>query len=185
MELANVSAKEKNLQITFKQQDIHQIDTANSYDFIYCRFLLQHLKNPLAALQKLQKVLHVGGRICILDINDEWSFLHPPVPEFEELKIKAIHRQQELGGNRLIARELPILLKSAGFNKIKTDTLSIYSEQLGMEACLQLTQEFKVELFKDTSFLNEIETHLANIKYIVMSKDYFGMSSAFMISASR
>lgn len=185
LQLAIATATEKKLKAEFDYQDVYEINLTQSFDLAYCRLLFQHLKNPLAALKQLNKVIKPGGRICILDVNDDWSFLYPPVAEFEALKQRTIERQVELGGNRLIACELPALLKQANFKDIKVDVFSVDSEQLGMETFLQLTQGFKAEFFRDMESFDEINALLPSIQSQVTQGRSFGMASAFMISASK
>jgi len=53
------------------------------YDFIYVRFLLTHLINPIGALKNLYDMLHTGGKLVVEDIDFRGHFCHPQSHEFE------------------------------------------------------------------------------------------------------
>jgi len=61
---------------TFQQGDVYSLDESlGLFDFIYTRFLFQHLADPKQALSKILPRLSPGGRLCVVDIDDAWLTL--------------------------------------------------------------------------------------------------------------
>ena len=50
----------------------------NSFDVVYCRFLLLHLTDPQACLREMREVLKPGGIILIEDGNLMTAGSNPP-----------------------------------------------------------------------------------------------------------
>ncbi|MEL7532604.1 MAG: methyltransferase domain-containing protein, partial [Bacteroidota bacterium] len=146
LRIANGLASNHAKQINFVKGDVYDLPFGERFDYIYCRFLFQHLAHPAKALQSMFKALKPGGIINILDVNDEWLFLEPSIPAFEELCELARHHQSKLGGNRLIGKELRSLLLNAGLQDPVTDVLMVNSDILGLRTFLELTTFFKREI---------------------------------------
>jgi ubiquinone/menaquinone biosynthesis C-methylase UbiE len=60
----------------FESGNIDEIEKFKGapFDFIYCRFLLIHLTNPIAAIKKMYKALKPGGTLLLQDYD--FSTLH-------------------------------------------------------------------------------------------------------------
>ena len=51
----------------------------NQFDLAYARFLFQHLPDPLGAAKEIWRVLKPGGKLIILDIDDDiFGLFQPP-----------------------------------------------------------------------------------------------------------
>jgi ubiquinone/menaquinone biosynthesis C-methylase UbiE len=50
-----------------------------SFDFVYCRFLLLHLHQPLKGLAEMKIVLRPGGKIFVEDADLTTGYTIPPV----------------------------------------------------------------------------------------------------------
>lgn len=70
--------------ISTYKADIYEIEQINeSFDIIFCRFLLIHLSNPLLAIQKLYNLLKPGGCLIVAELdNSTWV----SYPEHEALR---------------------------------------------------------------------------------------------------
>jgi ubiquinone/menaquinone biosynthesis C-methylase UbiE len=92
----------------------------DTQDMTVSRFLFQHLPDPGAALSEMRRVTRPGGRIVIVDVDDEVTLREPPTPgPLAELR-KAIRTlQRRRGGNRLIGRQLYRLMRGAGLEAIQ------------------------------------------------------------------
>jgi hypothetical protein len=88
----------------------------NSFDFITMRLVLEHVPDPVLALEKLRRLLRPGGRIFIISNDFEnHTRTWPPVPELHDLYVAyRAHRRQDQG-DPTIGRRVPRLLASAGF----------------------------------------------------------------------
>jgi ubiquinone/menaquinone biosynthesis C-methylase UbiE len=110
---------------------------ADAFDFAYARLIFQHLPNPLAAARELWRVLKPGGRLAIADADDGLQLTDPtPPPEALVVQQKLIADQAARGGNRHIGRQLPRLLKEAGFIRPTFAAMMQHSDIRGLEVML-------------------------------------------------
>lgn len=167
--------------LSFREGSAYQLEALPGFDFIYSRFLFQHLSDPSLALQQVYRCLTPGGRCCIIDVNDDWLFLDPRLPEFSALVEAGATRQQFAGGNRRIAASLPRLFHINGFEKINADVIPFTSNQVGMETFLDLTLSFRANMAPELMPLYKRvqETVLA------APEKWFAMMGVFVITATK
>lgn len=113
--------------VRFRQGDIFHLPfPARSFDHVFVCFVLEHLKEPLAALQKLRTYLRPGGTITVIEGDHGSAFFHPD----SDAARAAIHCQVELqsraGGNALIGRSLYPLLVTAGYGEVWVSPRMVY-----------------------------------------------------------
>lgn len=146
LQLAHEQAQSRQEEIHFLEGNVYELPFIAQFDYAYCRFLFQHLNCPATALRALSRSLKPGGKIHILDVNDDWLFLEPTNDPFQELCHLANHYQDRMGGNRRIGRQLRNLLQDTGFTSIQTDVVMIHSDMVGLSTFLELTTLFKLEI---------------------------------------
>lgn len=113
--------------VEFQQADIFDLPyETGSFDHIFICFVLEHLSQPVEALQKLKTHLAPGGTITVIEGDHGSAYFHPD----SEAAHRAIQCQVELqhraGGNAMIGRELYPLLRKAGFNSIRVSPRMVY-----------------------------------------------------------
>ncbi len=113
--------------VRFQQMDIYRLPFApQSFDHIFVCFVLEHLKEPSAALQKLKSYLRLGGTITVIEGDHGSTYFHPD----SDAAQAAIHCQVELqsraGGNALIGRSLYPLLITAGYKDVWVSPRMVY-----------------------------------------------------------
>ena len=108
---------------------VEDLDTmTGSYDFVLLRLLLQHLTDPIYAMQRVFDVTHVGGCCLIIDAFDELRDFHPPFPAFVEFFKNFISATSEQGLDRNIVENLISQLEESGkWSVLKNLTLTIPS----------------------------------------------------------
>jgi ubiquinone/menaquinone biosynthesis C-methylase UbiE len=131
--------KEKLTNLNFKQGDIYDLNAENSvFDLAYLRFVLQHLKCPVEALAKAVKTLKPGAKLCVIDIDDEKSEMHPCPPALKSFNKRAVSGQAATGGDRNIGSKLKKYFTAAGLLTAKVNIKTLSSRDIGMEAFLNL-----------------------------------------------
>ncbi len=106
--------------LEFVQGDAHSLPFPDStFDVVYCRYLLEHLADPLRALREMRRVLKPGGRAAAQENNIEINCFDPACPRFEALWRKFGELQARLGGDAYIGRRLFRLLREAGFRDVE------------------------------------------------------------------
>lgn len=167
--------------LAFRNASAYQLDELPDFDFVYSRLLFQHLSEPQLALLQIWNHLLPGGTCCIIDVNDEWLFLQPSLPEFDAVVEAGIQQQRLCGGNRYIGATLPLLMSSAGFKEINIEIIPFSSLQVGMEAFLDITLSFRINM---TPHMKPVYEQLQR-KLTEDPGQWFGMMGVFMISARK
>lgn len=113
--------------VSFQQGDIFNLPfRAESFDHIFVCFVLEHLAQPVEALNCLKSLLKVGGTITVIEGDHGSAYFYPE----SEAAHKAIQCQVELqkraGGNAHIGRELYPLLNAAGFSSARVSPRMVY-----------------------------------------------------------
>lgn len=175
-------ARQKQFDITFQEGDVYELPFESQFDFVICRLLFQHLTDPMAAILSLKKALKPGGRLLIIDINDDWLFLEPPIPAFDRLVELGAYYQQKMGGNRLIGRNVRNLLQQAGFTDLQTDVLGLNSDMIGMDTFLHITTNFRKEVFQGNLDKADPQKLISEIQEAVHKRNTFGMLGVFHVS---
>ncbi len=123
-QLAKVSVGRPNLE--FIRGDAHALPFAdNTFDVVYCRYLLEHVADAQSVVREMYRVLKPGGRVCVQE-NDIAVFqLYPDCPVWNELWTKFGKVQGMLGGDAYVGRKLLTLFRSGGFDRVE---LSLHPE---------------------------------------------------------
>jgi SAM-dependent methyltransferase len=113
--------------VLFQQADIFHLPfPAQSFDHVFVCFVLEHLKEPLAALKKLKAYLRPGGTITVIEGDHGSACFYPD----SDAAQAAIHCQVELqsraGGNALIGRSLYPLLVTADYDEVRVSPRMVY-----------------------------------------------------------
>ncbi|MDD4019161.1 MAG: class I SAM-dependent methyltransferase, partial [Kiritimatiellae bacterium] len=113
--------------VRFQQGDLFHLPFAPaSFDHVFVCFVLEHLKEPASALQKLKTYLRPGGTITVIEGDHGSAYFYPD----SDAARAAIHCQVELqhrtGGNALIGRSLYPLLVRAGFSGVRVSPRMVY-----------------------------------------------------------
>jgi len=110
----------------FHQADARRLPLEDArFDVVSCRYLLEHVLNPVRVLQEMRRVLKPGGKVFVQENNILANVLYPECPHFDRLWQRFADLQQLLGGDALIGKKLLPLLTEAGFRSIR---LSIQPE---------------------------------------------------------
>ncbi|MEM6725870.1 MAG: methyltransferase domain-containing protein [Bacteroidota bacterium] len=113
--------------VRFQQANIFDLPFEDaSFDHILLCFVLEHLPNPLEALDQLKAKLKPGGTMTLIEGDHGSTYFHP----HSELAVKAIQCQVELqrrnGGDADIGRKLYPILEQAGFSEITVTPRQVY-----------------------------------------------------------
>jgi len=113
--------------VQIEQADIFHLHYGpDSFDHIFVCFVLEHLANPIMALQVLGRHLKRGGTITVIEGDHGSAYFYPDSVAAH----RAIHCQVELqrkaGGNAMIGRELYPLLLEAGYDRIRVSPRMVY-----------------------------------------------------------
>jgi ubiquinone/menaquinone biosynthesis C-methylase UbiE len=113
--------------VTFQTADIFHLPFDDEYfDHVFVCFVLEHLQNPLQALESLKKVLKPGGSITVIEGDHDSAYFYPDSVDARKTIQCLIDVQARLGGNSLIGRQLFPLLTQAGFYHVTVSPRMVY-----------------------------------------------------------
>ncbi|MDU4327115.1 MAG: class I SAM-dependent methyltransferase [Clostridium celatum] len=105
----------------------------DSFDFIICRFVFQHLDNPMNAAREIYKLLKPGGIVAIIDSDRGMHGVSDPDMLFKSGRGFINQLEKRAGWNREIGRKLIKILKYNGFEKLDFEAVTIHSDLVGIK----------------------------------------------------
>lgn len=123
----SVIEQEQIKNVTLEKRDVLNLpyDT-DSFDHIFVCFLLEHLTKPDLALAELKRVLKPEGTITIIEGDHGSTYFYPDSLLAQRAVQAQVAVQAQNGGNANIGREVPILLRNAGFKLLVTDPRVVF-----------------------------------------------------------
>ena len=122
-----IAAAVQSPRVRYVQGDAHELPfAAGEFDLVYCRYLLEHVADPVRVLSEMRRVTPAGGRVVAMENDISLVRLDPPCPAFDIVWSAFAEHQRQLGGDGLIGRRLYRLFRDAGFTQIE---LSFQPEQ--------------------------------------------------------
>lgn len=86
----------------------------DSFDLCYCRYLLEHVENPVAVVKEMLRVVRPGGAVKAQENDLAVVFYYPEVEGLDAVCREFCALQTELGGDPFIGRKLLDIFKRAG-----------------------------------------------------------------------
>jgi SAM-dependent methyltransferase len=103
--------------LSFLRGDAHALPFPDAtFDLVYCRYLLEHVVDPVKVLREARRVLRFGGRMLAQENDITLMRLDPPTPAFYRVWNAFAKLQAALGGDATIGRKLFRLFRDAGFD---------------------------------------------------------------------
>lgn len=113
--------------IEFHRADIYDLPfKPDSFDHIFVCFVLEHLPEPLKALEIFKALLKTGGTLTDIEGDHGSTFFYPPCEEACLAIDCLVELQKRGGGNALIGRELYPLLGKAGYSNVRVSPRMVY-----------------------------------------------------------
>jgi len=107
----------------------------NSFDLVISRLVLEHLPDPLAALVEVLRVVKPGGVAFFADNDFDYHVqTFPLVAELSDFYRAYCDARTGEGGNPRIGRQLPVLMRKAGFVDVDLELVCAHNALVGDEA---------------------------------------------------
>jgi ubiquinone/menaquinone biosynthesis C-methylase UbiE len=115
LEFARQAARERGLaNVAFEAADVSQWTGPGEYDFVYCRFLLQHLASPAGLLRQMWDAVRPGGVLAVEDADLEGLFCDPDNAGFSFYRRMYLEVLARNGGDPTCARRLARYFRETG-----------------------------------------------------------------------
>lgn len=113
--------------VTLQHADIFDLPfAAQSFDHLFVCFVLEHLPDPVAALQALRRMVKPGGSVTAIEGDHGSTYFHPDSEYARRAVLCQVELQARAKGNALIGRELYPLLTQAGFGNVHVSPRMVY-----------------------------------------------------------
>lgn len=113
--------------VEFRQADIFALPFAPaSFDHVFVCFVLEHVTEPVKALEVLKRVLKPGGSMTVIEGDHGSTYFHPDSTAAHRAIQCLVDLQRQAGGNSLIGRQVYPLLKQAGFGDVQVTPRMVY-----------------------------------------------------------
>lgn len=113
--------------VAFQQADLFDLPfPASSFDHVFVCFVLEHLRDPIAVLRNLRRVLAPGGTVTVIEGDHGSAYFYPRSDAADRTIRCQVELQSAAGGNALIGRELYPLLSRAGYERIRVSPRMVY-----------------------------------------------------------
>ena len=151
----------------------------NSFDFVYARAIFQHLPEPILLAKEIWRILEPGGKVAIFDVDEDLAGLSDPKLSFEdEMRARFKKYVGKSITNQKIGRDLPRILKHAGFINIKFDIIAIHSDLVGFELLKEMVYSTYFLQFVKAGIVTNEEAEEQNKQY----SNFFASSESKSIS---
>ncbi|NOY82778.1 MAG: methyltransferase domain-containing protein [Kiritimatiellaeota bacterium] len=171
--------------VTFRKEDVYALDLPDaSFDFVYGRFLFQHLDRPEVALREVHRVLAPGGRVVLVDADDGLLGIFPEPEGFAAFTAEVAEYQRRAGGDRKVGRKLGCYLVRTGFEHLRVNIVTVTSEQLPRRTILDVVTGFNHQLVPENERERAVRT-LQTIYRQVLSNDAFIITGVYVAAAVR
>ncbi len=115
--------------VEFQTGDIFNLNFDSEYfDHIFVCFVLEHLADPLRALDCLKRVLKTGGSMTVIEGDHGSAYYYPYSAAAQKAINCLVDLQAGRGGNSLIGRTLFPLLQQAGFINCTVSPRMVYAD---------------------------------------------------------
>jgi len=92
---------------------------AASFDLVYCRMLLQYLRNKERAVEEMARVCKPGGTVLLQDLDGQLLWHYPEDPALQQAVEKSVKGLGETGFDPFVGRKLFWLARKAGLENVK------------------------------------------------------------------
>ncbi|MGC1453316.1 MAG: methyltransferase domain-containing protein [Candidatus Sulfotelmatobacter sp.] len=108
---------------------------SGSFDFIFCRFLMEYLPDKPKALQEMVRICRSGGKILLQDLDGQLLWHSPEDPELQQTIEQVVSRLASTGFDPFVGRKLFNLCFQAGLVDIQVqiDPYHLYAGSIEEE----------------------------------------------------
>jgi SAM-dependent methyltransferase len=118
------------LNVAFLLADVYDLPFGpETFDHVFVCFLLEHLPEPLLALNNLKRILRPKGTLTVIEGDHGSALFYPDSPDARHIIDCLVQLQRQTGGNALIGRELWHLVADAGFMDVTVSPRQVYADQ--------------------------------------------------------
>ena len=109
--------------ISFHAMSAYDISYTSQFDIAYSRFLLSHLDEPAAVLQKMKQSVKPGGKVIVEDVDFSGHFCYPANAAFDQYLRYYVAAAKHSNANANIGLSLFSMFQKTGFENVGFDVI--------------------------------------------------------------
>jgi len=109
-----------------------------SFDFVFMRLVLRHTPARQRILEEAKRVVRRGGIVCAVDVDEEATAFDPEPPRWAKLKAALAASARRAGGDPIVGRRLPRLMREAGLLDPRVVVLPVTTFDLAAPAFVEV-----------------------------------------------
>jgi SAM-dependent methyltransferase len=119
---------------------------AASFDLVYCRMLLQYLRNKERAVEEMVRVCRPGGTVLLQDLDGQLLWHYPEDPVLQRALEKSVTALGNTGFDPFVGRKLFWLARKAGLKNltVQVECYHLIAGEIAPDALKQW--ELKLEI---------------------------------------
>jgi SAM-dependent methyltransferase len=108
---------------------------SGSFDFVFCRFLMEYLPDKQRAVGEMLRICRCGGKILLQDLDGQLLWHSPEDPELQQTIEQVVSRLATTGFDPFVGRKLFNLCFEAGLAEInvQVDPYHLYAGAIAKE----------------------------------------------------
>ncbi|KAB8163311.1 methyltransferase domain-containing protein [Streptomyces sp. 3MP-14] len=128
--------------VEWRQADLFDLPFAEGeFDHVFVCFVLEHLSDPIAGLERLRRVLRPGGSLTVIEGDHGSAFFHPDSALARAAIDCQARLQRAAGGDALLGRRLLPLLRGAGFERPNVRPCTVWADRNRPELMTGFTRD--------------------------------------------
>ncbi|MBI4961748.1 MAG: methyltransferase domain-containing protein [Desulfomonile tiedjei] len=177
--------------VEFRKANVYSLPFEdNTFDFVWTRFLLEYLPDPVAAIREMKRVTKPGGLVVCADLDGNCLFHYPIDPQLESGIQKVMRMLASTGFDPWVGRKLYHFCRTVGFSEIEAHMVPHHliagipcaREQNNWHQKIDTLRENLLPVYPDRS---ELDRLAEDFKRMIDSPDTFTYSPLIMIVARK
>jgi len=131
----------------------------NTFDLIFCRFLLEYLPDKQRAVQEMKRVCTRGGKLLLQDLDGQLVWHYPEDEELQRTTERVLSYLAGSGFDPFVGRKLFSLCLGASLTNVgvQVDPYHLYAGRIGEEEFSQWQSKLDIALPQITAALGSEE----------------------------
>ena len=106
--------------VEFRVGDVRTVEETDTFDLVYARLLLTHLRDPASVLAKMRQMTRPGGVVAVESMDYSGYYCYPDLPSFRRCIELLYEMKRVTGGNGDLGKQLPVMFLDAGLSGVES-----------------------------------------------------------------
>jgi ubiquinone/menaquinone biosynthesis C-methylase UbiE len=177
-----------NERVRFVCGDAHAMEfPSNSFDFVYCRMLLQYLKKKEQAVAEMTRVCRPGGTVLLQDLDGQLLWHYPEDAGIQQTAETVVNALAATGFDAFVGRKLFWLAQKAGLTNLDVQVECYHLIAGKIEPQILKQWELKLEIARPQLAQifggeNEAKKHIGAFLEYLSRPDTLTYSTVFTVT---